>query len=120
MNTIQYPINNEKYYKEYKKIKKTCLLNGYALPQYLSEIHIPKEYNYTYEESVQLNKQITEENLEKLGKTYKTRRRKDKEICHIKNRLKQDNLITDIYNLELKEFFNRFPQFKNILTIKIL
>ena len=50
-----------------------------------------------------------------MSETYENRRKDDVRIMHMASEYEQENRLIEIYNKELYEFFERFPQFKIIL-----
>lgn len=113
---IMFRIDSEKYFKIHKEIRRTCMLSGFAPPQYLDnmELEIPIEhFNDDVDDGFEYP--LSDDAREKLDEIYKSRRREDVKIMRMASESEQENRLIEIYNRELAEFFERFPQFKIIL-----
>lgn len=113
---IKFRIDRKKYFRNYMEIRKACMLSGFAPPQYLDilNLEIPDEH-YNVEDERELEFLLTDDFREKLMETYENRRREDVRIMHMPSEFERENMLTEIYNKELEDFFDRFPQFKIIL-----
>lgn len=116
IENIKFRIDDEKYFENYMEIRKTCLLSGFAPPQYLDilNLEIPVEH-YNDADEKGLEYLLTDDIREQLRETYEKRRREDVRIMRMSSELEQENRLIEIYNKELSEFFERFPNFKIIL-----
>ena len=116
IENIKFRIDDEKYFENYMEIRKTCLLSGFATPQYLDilNLEIPVEH-YNGADEKGLEYLLTDDIRERLSETYENRRKDDVRIMHLSSELEQENRLIEIYNRELSEFFERFPQFRIIL-----
>ena len=115
IENIKFRIDDEKYFENYMEIRKTCLLSGFA-PQYLDilNLEIPVEH-YNGADEKGLEYLLTDDIRERLSETYENRRKDDVRIMHMASEYEQENRLIEIYNRELAEFFERFPNFKIIL-----
>ena len=116
IENIKFRIDDEKYFENYMEIRKTCLLSGFAPPQYLDilNLEIPVEH-YNDADEKGLEYLLTDDIRERLSETYESRRKDDVRIMHMASEYEQENRLIEIYNRELAEFFERFPQFRIIL-----
>lgn len=109
-------INIEEYYKQYKDIIRTCNKDGLILPNLLEEIPIPKEYGFTKKELSDLKGDSN-----KITKAYINRRKEDRDLSRKydwstkKNRDNYYKAVLRKDNKELREFVEKYPEFKNII-----
>ena len=115
---IKYNIDREKYFENYMEIRKTCLLRGFAPPQYLDilNLEIPVEYYNENDEENDFEYLLSDDAREKLEEIYKSRRKEDVRIMRMPSDFERESRLIEIYNRELTEFFERFPQFRIILA----
>ena len=101
IENIKFRIDDEKYFET---------------PQYLDilNLEIPVEH-YNGADEKGLEYLLTDDIRERLSETYENRRKDDVRIMHMSSELEQENRLIEIYNRELSEFFERFPQFRIIL-----
>lgn len=113
---ITFDIDKDKYFENYMEIMKACMLSGFAPPQYLDilNLEIPVEH-YNDADEKGLEYLLTDDIRERLSETYENRRKDDVRIMHMASEYEQENRLIEIYNRELAEFFERFPNFKIIL-----
>ena len=113
---ITFDIDKDKYFENYMEIRKACMLSGFAPPQYLDilNLEIPVEH-YNDADEKGLEYLLTDDIRERLSETYENRRKDDVRIMHMASEYEQENRLIEIYNRELAEFFERFPNFKIIL-----
>ena len=77
-------------------------------------MEIPVEH-YNGADEKGLEYLLTDDIRERLSETYENRRKDDVRIMHMASEYEQENRLIEIYNRELAEFFERFPQFRIIL-----
>ena len=114
-DNIRFSIDREKYFRNYMEIRRTCIMEGYAPPQYLDELLLEIPDAYYVEGDDGFDYLLTDEARERLEETLMSRRREDVKLIRMKSETDQENLLIDIYNRELEDFFEKFPQFKIIL-----
>ena len=114
-DNIRFSIDKETYYENYMEIRRTCIMEGYAPPQYLDELLLEIPDAYYVEGDDGFDYLLTDEARERLEETLMSRRREDVKLIRMKSETDQENRLIDIYNRELEEFFRNFPQFKIIL-----
>ena len=114
---ITFDIDKDKYFENYMVIRKACMLSGFAPPQYLDilNLEIPVEHFNGNDEDNGFEYLLKDDIREQLIETYEKRRREDVRIMRMSSELEQENRLIEIYNKELAEFFERFPNFKIIL-----
>ena len=112
---IGFNIDRERYFENYMEIRRACMMEGYAPPQYLDELllEIPDVYYVEGEDDFEYL--LTDEARERLEETLMSRRREDVKLIHMKSEVERENRLIDLYNRELEDFFEKFPQFKIIL-----
>lgn len=117
MENITFDIDRDKYFENYIEIRRTCMLSGYAVPQYLDmlNLEIPVEHYNGNEEENGFEYLLTDDIREQLMETYEKRRREDVMIMRMSSEPERENHMIEICNRELDDFFKRFPQFKIIL-----
>ena len=83
IENIKFRIDDEKYFENYMEIRKTCLLSGFATPQYLDilNLEIPVEH-YNGADEKGLEYLLTDDIRERLSETYENRRKDDVRIMH--------------------------------------
>ena len=114
-DNIRVSIDKETYYENYMEIRRTCIMEGYAPPQYLDELLLEIPDVYYVEGDDDFEYLLTDEAKERLEETLMSRRREDVKLIRMKSEVEQENRLIDIYNKELEDFFEKFPQFKIIL-----
>ena len=114
-DNIRFRIDREKYFENYIEIRRTCIMEGYAPPQYLDELLLEIPDVHYVEGDDDFEYLLTDEARERLEETLMSRRREDVKLIRMKSESDQENRLIDIYNRELEEFFEKFPQFKIIL-----
>ena len=114
-DNIRFSIDKETYYENYMEIRRTCIMEGYAPPQYLDELLLEIPDVYYVEGDDDFEYLLTDEAKERLEETLMSRRREDVKLIRMKSEVEQENRLIDIYNKELEDFFEKFPQFKIIL-----
>ena len=114
-DNIRFSIDREKYFENYMEIRRTCIMEGYAPPQYLDELLLEIPDVYYVEGDDGFEYLLTDEARERLEETLMSRRMEDVKLIHMKSEVERENRLIDIYNRELEEFFDKFPQFKIIL-----
>ena len=114
-DNIRFRIDKERYFENYMEIRRTCIMEGYAPPQYLDELLLEIPDVYYVEGDDDFEYLLTDEARERLEETLISRRKEDVKLIHMKSETERENRLIDIYNRELEEFFEKFPQFKIIL-----
>ena len=114
-DNIRFSIDRERYFENYMEIRRTCIMEGYAPPQYLDELLLEIPDAYYVEGDDGFEYLLTDEARERLEETLMSRRREDVKLIRMKSEVERENRLIDIYNRELEEFFEKFPQFKIIL-----
>lgn len=105
--------NNELLYKDYKKITKTCILDGHPIPVLIRDYEIPTEYKYTVKEKQKYYNQLSTETQKKLGDRIRTRRETELSILRKEN--KEYENVFEYYEKELYSFIDEYSQFKKII-----
>ena len=114
-DNIRFRIDKERYFENYMEIRRTCIMEGYAPPQYLDELLLEIPDVYYVEGDDDFEYLLTDEARERLEETLISRRKEDVKLIHMKSETERENRLIDIYNKELEDFFEKFPQFKIIL-----
>ena len=112
---IMLRIDEDKYFKIRKEIRRACMLSGFAPPQYLDILDLEIPAGHSNEDENGLEYLLSDDAREKLEEIYKSRRREDVRIMRMTSESEREKRLTEIYNRELAEFFERFPQFRIIL-----
>lgn len=103
-------IETEKLNECFKDIQKECLENGEIVPYLLD--NVPSDCRLTQKEVNKLK--VTEENIKSIREKQKQRRKTELEISQNKNKKYKD--IIDYLTDETRQFIDKYPQFKDIIT----
>ncbi len=107
-------INEKEYFRLYKDIVKTLLIDGYVLPGILEVIDVPEDYDYTPNEK--LNFTISEESSNKRQQMIMEQELRYDEIkVPFSNQKLWSQEYIKIENEELLRFISNYPQYKSIL-----
>ena len=74
-DNIRFSIDRERYFENYMEIRRTCIMEGYAPPQYLDELLLEIPDAYYVEGDDGFEYLLTDEARERLEETLMSRRR---------------------------------------------
>lgn len=97
----------KKIHQSYKEMQRKSWEQGHLLPEILSPIHIPPKHRLTLEEINKLDYDTM-----KLAQQYRERLMEERKI------LKGESIhatLTDLYEAELKNWLEKFPEYKDII-----
>lgn len=120
-------INITKKNSLYKEIWVTSLLNGIPIPYLIKEptkneikngvMSIDTLYGYTPFEKERIIKSLPQETINDLKENYMNRRTEELKIFNNnKSRKKRKEKIDEFKEKELKQFLEKFPQYKEIIS----
>ena len=103
--------NRRELHHQYKNIVKTCIKDGYCLPERIKKAKIPHQYVHTIDGKKGLFKHMDDPTREKL---YTMIMNKKEELQRIRRNESDFESLDEYYDYELKEFLKEYPEFKNI------
>lgn len=115
-------INKQEYYNQYKNIYTKCINEGIVFPVLLSEIYLPKEFQFSSDEIYDFKKNISKKNQLKQLEYSRNMRKLERDIIskyedwNDKNSEKCEKELRKLYIDELNDFINKYPKFKTIIN----